>query len=478
MHCIAKEYPRSKKAKSENSSSSKAIGCEQTTAQAELSINNVRTVMQVGGDMWWDLSNPQYEIPKGSGKHSVFAGALWIGAIDDGGQLKVAAQSYRQTGIDFWAGPINTTTVEVEPTQCVFYDRQWTVRKQEVIEFRRRLRDTSYVVPEAIQSWPGNGDPTFNEAQFMAPFVDINGDGLYSWKDGDHPKYNLGFERNGNCNEYLYGDETIWWVFNDVGNVHTETSSPGALGLEIRAQAFASRAADEINDMTFYKYEVINRSNQVLSDRYFGQWIDNDLGNATDDYVGCDVVRGLGFCYNGDEDDETISGYGINPPAAGIDFFQGPIADLNDGIDNDRDGDIDEIGEQIIMSKFIYYHGVNSAPVGNPNGYRDHYLYLQGLWLDGLPITYGGDGRDPNAPVCSFMFPWDTDTFANTWSELTAGNVPADRRFLMSVGSFTMPPGAVQYISTGVVWARAKSGGNLASVRVLKKADDKAQALF
>ena len=31
-------------------------------------------------------------------------------------------------------------------------------------------------------------------------------------------------------------------------------------------------------------------------------------------------------------------GYGLNPPAVGFDFFQGPFADYFDGRDNDRDG--------------------------------------------------------------------------------------------------------------------------------------------
>ena len=47
-------------------------------------------------------------------------------------------------------------------------------------------------------------------------------------------------------------------------------------------------------------------------------------------------------------------GYGFNPPAIEL-TFQGPLADPNDGIDNDRDGTVDEYGEQIIMSKFVYY---------------------------------------------------------------------------------------------------------------------------
>jgi len=44
--------------------------CNLPIAQADLDINNVRTTILVGGDMWWDVSNPKYEVPKGSGKHS------------------------------------------------------------------------------------------------------------------------------------------------------------------------------------------------------------------------------------------------------------------------------------------------------------------------------------------------------------------------------------------------------------------------
>ena len=36
---------------------------------------------------------------------------------------------------------------------------------------------------------------------------------------------------------------------------------------------------------------------------------------------------GLGICYNGDAEDEGAAGYGFNPPAIGVDFFQGPLAD-------------------------------------------------------------------------------------------------------------------------------------------------------
>src|SRR4029078_4917723 len=69
------------------------------------------------------------------------------------------------------------------------------------------------------------------------------------------------------------------------------------------------------------------------------------------------------------------------------------------------------------------------------------------------------------------------------WSESVpcptcAPNAPSDRRFLQSAGKFTLQPGAVNYITTGVVWARTSSGGPDASVKLLKIADVKEQNLF
>ena len=472
--------------------------CTPPNAKADLDINNVRTTILVGGDMWWDLSNPKYEIPQGSGKHSIFTGALWIGGIDPGGQIKVAAQTYRQTGLDFWGGPLDTTSVNITQQKCLAYDRHWKVTRAQVQNFINNPSSAS----NDIKSWPGNGDPSSQEGEFLAPFVDVDGDGEYDYTKGDYPGYNLSGSyptlpgvNKSMCNDFLFGDQTIWWVFNDKGNVHSETNSD-PIGLEIRAQAFAFQTNDEINNMTFYKYQIINRSTITLTNTYFGQWVDPDLGKGDDDYVGCDVVRGLGYCYNGDAEDETASGYGFNPPAVGIDFFQGPTADLSDSLDNDRDGCVDctfitdslgvisavsdlVLREQIIMSKFVYYNN-GAGPDGNPSGFTDFYNYLRGYWRDNQQITFGNDGRDPNSTTTNYMFPGTTDPAfpGQDWSELTANNIPGDRRFLQSAGTFTLQPGAVNYITTGVVWARATQGGQLASVQMVQIADDKAQALF
>ena len=65
-----------------------ASGCAPSITKTDLDVNNVRTTIMGAGDMWWDLSDAQYEIPKGSNKNSMFAGALWIGGVDDGGNFK------------------------------------------------------------------------------------------------------------------------------------------------------------------------------------------------------------------------------------------------------------------------------------------------------------------------------------------------------------------------------------------------------
>ena len=466
-----------------------ASGCSPATSQTDLDVNNVRTTIMNGGDMWWNLDDARYEIPKDGNRHSMFAGALWIGGVDAGGQLKVAAMTYRQGGNDFWPGPLNTATATTDENSCTAWDKHFkidrSVVEQHISQFESddTYRNDYLAYPEIIRNWPAHPslvDGTVGGADYyLAPFYDKNGDGFYNPSDGDYPDYNI---TGTNDNARLYGDQTLFWIFNDKGNIHTETEAE-PLGLEIHAQAFGFTADNEVNDMTFYNYKIINRSTLPLEDTYFGQWVDPDLGYYLDDYVGCDVSLGLGFCYNGDAEDEGGAGYGFNPPAIGVDFFQGPIADPNDGIDNDRDGTIDEPNEQIIMSKFVYYNN-DFTVIGNPSTGTHFYNYLRGIWKDNVPMTWGGDGhgsgQGATTDLCNFMFPGvsDPDFPGQEWTEVTAGNAPADRRFVQSAGPFTLQPGAVNEITTGVIWARANTGGNTASVALVKIYDKEAQALF
>lgn len=450
--------------------------CIQAIAQTDLDIANVRASVLSGGDMWRDFSAPNigYEVPMGTGKNSIFAGGLWIGGMDAGGQIKTACMTYRQTGIDFWNGPLDANG-NVSSATCATYDKIWKLNKTDIQDFIT----TGSTTNQDIISYPGNR-PGSNAP--LAPYVDYNGDGVYNYADGDYPYFNFGTGVP-SCCETLHGDQCLWWVINDVGNAHSETQSILPIGIEVQCQAYAFDTAHSLTSTTtFYQYTIINKSTYACLNTYFGQWVDPDLGNPTDNYVGCDVIKGVGYCYNGDGNDEGASGYGIAPPAIGFDFLRGPLADENDGVDNNRNGIIDEPNEEIIMSNFMTYVNDTFSPTGTPDGFTDYYNYLRSVWRDGQPLTYGGTGHFSSNPPCYFMFPDTTDSYfpgiTNKWTEITSANAPGDRRFVMSAGPFTMQPGEVNCITVAVVWARDINGNNISNKSLMLTTDSLIQIEF
>ena len=517
--------------------------CTPGKTQTELKLNDVRTRILTDGDMWWDLNNAKYEIPKGSNSMAQFAGSLWFGGYHNGG-LRISAMTYRQNGVDFWPGPLDPSTVDVTVTTCTQYDRHWIFNRADVDNFyaywaQHGAADPS--TPSWIKDYPGTYDyPGYTVTApgmsipmtYLAPYFDNNGDGLYNFADGDYPNYNVKSTptNRGECVRRLFGDETIFWVFNDKGNKHSETGG-AAIGVEIRAQAFEFATGDELNQMSFYNYEVINWSTDKLDSTYFTVWDDCDLGNYQDDYIGCDVKRGLGYQYNGDNYDEDFggfTGYHDKLPAIGCDFFQGPYADVGDRVDNDRDSCVDctwQLGsdgkpdyslapisdnvlpEQIIMSRFTYYTNNSDPQTGNPasNSPIQYYNFMSGRWRNSTAMTYGSNGTVAGNVPCAFLFPGKTDpngwglgyqpaggyvgssqttiappiAYGSTgWTQNAAAVVKNDMRFLQSCGKFTLQPGAVNYVTYGIPFARSNSADNLAPIPLLQTADDKAQALF
>lgn len=471
----AEEIKTAEKASSNNKVTQ--TGCVMTVAHADIDIANVRARIMTGGDMWWDQGSgvPQYEVPKGSGKHSMFAASIWVGGIDGGGQIKVAAQTYRQIGNDYWAGPIDPATGNITAANCLTYDRVWKLNKSDVQDFI----NTGTTAVQDIIDYPGNSP--YNSNTPLAPYFDNNGDGTYNYLDGDYPYFDFG-TGTPECCDILHGDQSLWWVINDVGSIKTETAST-PIGLQVQCQAYAfnSAYAQTVNT-TFYQYIITNQSSTTYNNCYFGQWADADLGFYMDDYVGCDVGKGVGYCYNGDAVDDLPDGYGFTPPVIGVDILHGPIADAGDGIDNNRNGTIDEPDEDISMSKFISYDN-NQDPIrGNPVGGTEYFNYLRGHWRDGSQMTYGGNGSGGGTNYCDFIYPETTDpqyySTLGSWTEEIAGNVVNDRRFILSAGEFTMQPGEVNCITVAAIWARADSGDNRASIPVMLEADSIIQIIF
>ena len=488
----------------------KAAVCKRAQSTAELNVNNVRALINGYGNMWYDGSVAQYHIPKDGTSTPLYCAALWIGGTDVNDQLRIAALRFGQNGDDYWPGPLTVDgKADITLEVCNYYDHHYKISQTEVQAFMAMFDynengatpNANYdegAIAQVIKDWPAHGNFA-NQSFYLAPFKDVDGDGVYNYQNGDYPYYDFDNElcprtlkaslKPGEnytpkptmedsagivsggllSDQVLKGDQTIWWVFNDMGNTHTESKGQ-PIGMEIRAQAFAFSTNDEINNMTFYSYEIINRSTYKLTNTYFSQWVDPDLGYGYDDYVGCDVKRGLGYCYNGKETDGPGTGaYSGIPPAVGIDFFQGPYMDP-DGKDNPKididkmrlyypellanywipaenkydtirltdDADLyyplgwyfkpdDEIGncaingvnfgnniiddERFGMRRFVYYDNGSNSVNGEPEKATDYYNYLQGFWKNGQRMKYGGNAINQGTTDidCDFMFPGDSD---------------------------------------------------------------------
>ncbi|MDB4534544.1 T9SS C-terminal target domain-containing protein, partial [Vicingaceae bacterium] len=225
-----------------------AAGCATAVAKATLELNNVRTRIEAtGGSMWQDRANgvADYEVPKRGNVDdpkftSIYAGALWMAGQDVNGQLKIAAVTFRSTGNDFWPGPLNTTTAEIDAATCVKYDQFYGVSRSMIDEFNAWFDCKSdglcdettefpgYQIPDAILNWPAHGNVSLGEDWHLAPFYDRDGDDFYDPNSGDYPKYDLigDIDCRTTRDVRLYGDTTVWFVFNDKGNVHQETGGP------------------------------------------------------------------------------------------------------------------------------------------------------------------------------------------------------------------------------------------------------------
>ena len=375
------------------------------------------------------------EWPKGTGVHSIFQSALWLGATVNG-ETRVSIGDYTQDmGPGPWGG---------DPLAAVH--RIYKVEKG-MLASPGDFAD--------FQEWP---------IDFGAPWVDVDGDGVYSpMPNGpDHPEF--------------VGDQVLWFVSNDGDPAYKLNMGTSPLDVEVQTTMFGFDRPDVFGDMVFLKQLVINRGSNTLENMYMGLWSDPDLGYAGDDFVGCDVPLGMGYVWN-DGDDSQYSTLDIGTPAAGYDFFQGPMVDCDDGEDCAEGAKMFGIRhpgkKNLSMSSFAFYIN-GDATYTDPSDETEGYYYMQGLRKDGspYPTEIAGDLYDQK-----FCFYGDPSVAHGTANPVDGNYTPsADRRFLMNVGPFTMAAGDSQEVVFGIF--HAAGGGALASVDYLKEVDALAQTAY
>jgi len=376
---------------------------------------------------------------------------VWVGGLDAGGQLHMAGMMYRQNGVDFWPGPLDTVSASTNSVTTSQFDRIWKLSSNDINAFLQAYANGSVTAntftPAAdILSWPANGNINSGYSKHLAPFVDVNADGFYNPMQGDYPK--------------IKGDQMIFYVCNDNYGVHTETKGV-PLGIEMQVSAYAYGCPSvlashpALNNATFYEYKIINRSPIQYNNAMMSIWADPDIGNYLDDYVGCDTLKNIGYAYNADNFDENANGYGNFPPLLSYQLLKGPLAPTNDNTDNNHNGIIDEAGEDFRFNRFMHYNNnIGAFPVAttNPDSTSEYFGYMNAIWKDNKFLRADSTGylKGTSAPVTRFAFPGNPQNNLG-WTEFTKNNLQGDRKMLISNGPFTMLPGSTHELEFSIL---------------------------
>ncbi|MCX6149796.1 MAG: T9SS type A sorting domain-containing protein [Ignavibacteriales bacterium] len=367
-------------------------------------------------------------------------GLIWGGKVN--GVINVNGSTYRsglQPGKILSCGLPDTTT---KPIYNI-----WKIRRDwESLPPRSERAAFEY----NYDNWPG---------ELGAPYEDIDHDGQYT-KEIDKPKYE--------------GDETLWFVANDLDSAITQyTYGSEPIGLEVQVTTYGYNRTDDLADVVFKKYKIINKSTTTVEDMYFGYWSDTDLGDGSDDYVGCDSILNLGYAYNSSNNDQA---YGAAPPALGYFLLQGPTCPSKLSDSAYFDGRWVKEKKNLTMSAYAAIFKTWLYALDPPIGYNGSlgfYYYLKGsrysYQAPELPYIdpYTGD---------TTKFPLSGDPVFNTgWYEgngWPGGPFAGDRRHMISSGPFNFAPGDTQEVVYAIIIGRGTD--NINSVKVLK---DKTKAV-
>ncbi|HRG89564.1 MAG TPA: T9SS type A sorting domain-containing protein [Chitinophagales bacterium] len=428
-----------------------------------LSANNVLAPICIGGNLFYsnDTSvhvSAIYQVPKGSNIPSVFTSALWLTATDANGNLRCAAQRYCYNGHDFFDGPINSNAI-YDNAYDAFFKRVFKVTRNQIEQYKADflINGTNLNIADvdpAIRYWPARGNSHITTTygvsinSRLAPFIDTDGDGNYNPVKGDYP---------GIC-----GDEAIFFVFNDVRAIHGET---GGMPLSVEVRGLAEVYVDSlsaggnttvfekraINNTTFVKYEIENKSLNPLTDIKVGLFYDMDLGCYSNDGIACDTSRNLIFAYNRvayDADCQGVTGYRNIKAATGVVLLNGRYSSAGGFVN----GALEGYNDPVSPAEFYYYNN--------------------GLWANGEPYIRG-DGDTTVFVNCGQITDPDVHVTIPTGTGLSG-----DKRMVGVTAGDNLMPGQIKMLDYAFFASYDSTATNFTIVDTLRRDADVVQSFY
>jgi hypothetical protein len=161
-------------------------------------------------------------------------------------------------------------------------------------------------------------------------------------------------------------------------------------------------------------------------------FMDFDLGNFSDDQMGCSPEKNLLFAYNGDDHDELDvgEGYGLNPPCQGLVSLSHPL----------KSGVVFNTGQDYFA-----------------NGDYAYWLLQNSQWTDTTPWV-----NPLTNQVTDFTLP-DNPNNPNGWSEEALNHPSGDRRGMITIYEPSFRPGTA--ICSDYAFLYSRVGSRLQNVQ-------------
>lgn len=374
--------------------------------------------------------------PKNMGTTAIFEdGVVWAGKV--GTEVRSGGSAYR-SGLQ--PGNILSNGLPANPGSADF--NVWQLKRNwQSLEpgIERSMYEGNY------NSWP---------AELGAPYEDMNHDGHFT-RGVDKPR--------------IFGEQTAWFVVNDLNPTLTSFfAGTQPMGIEMQVTEFGNNTAD-LKNVLFKKVCLINKGSLAIKDYHVGIWSDPDLGDAADDFVGCDTMLNLEYVYNGDADDAGANGYGHTPPALGYYCVQPPVTIGTPSDSAFFFGRYHKGYKASRMESFNLYLGgsvlYKDWAQGQAAGSQQLFNNLNGLLWDGSAIL------DPTQGGIATKFIVPGDPVGHTgWYEGSGwpgGVAPGDRRMLMSFGPRNFNPGdTMEFVYAYVI---DRGSNNINSITKMKE---------
>lgn len=317
-------------------------------------------------------------------KKSIFTMTPWMSGLYNQATF-VNAPTYGLSYLPYASGPISDI---YDGNYIEKYDRVWKVNRDEIELHKQNHSNSNYTMPEDIATWPGNGDHTKGEAFHLAPFVDVNGNGIYEPELGDYPD--------------ILGHQAVYTIFsNQRQDYFFGASREGPRGqvleFHLMMYAFDSAEVSSLNNSVFLNYRVFNRSEEDVEDATFTLFTDWGMSNPVTSVCGSDSTENLFFGYN-------ISSFDVE-------YGSSPVAVAGSLLNQPLDGHM-----YFMRPDFQFF------TMTDPRISFDVIRYVNYQWLNGNPLVrQSPNGPNSNNNGLGFSPPNIDSTFTN-WAFNTPDN--------------------------------------------------------